>query len=60
MMVQSPHNKTAGSHASAWEPVLKTPAFRDAGASALHSHAGASERENPLKGERLLLQYLSE
>ena len=34
--------KFSGSHAPAWEPI------RDAGASGLHSHAGAWEREKGL------------
>ena len=40
----------SGSHAPAWEPILDAPAsrmtIRDAGASSLHSHASAWEREN--------------
>jgi PIN domain nuclease of toxin-antitoxin system len=42
----------AGSHAPAWEPSLDAPAscvnHHDAGASSLHSHASAWEREKHL------------
>jgi hypothetical protein len=36
----------SGSHAPAWEPIRVAKASRDAGASGLHSHAGAWERES--------------